>query len=177
MRPRAWARRERKSDPRVLRIDQDDQRVRVRIVPQSRLYAECFGWAACVPSTRSTLPTQVPICPASRSTQLNPGYRRRCRVPTEKPPRCCDEASFSANVGCPWSLAPGAAAWVGVDPPGVSDGKGQCGADGGRTGDAAPVRRGWLPLLGFLARRQPTRGIRGLRREGPGDLQPGLFLP
>ncbi len=28
-------------------------------------------------------------------------------VPTEKPPRCCDEASFSVNVGCPWSLAPG----------------------------------------------------------------------
>src|SRR5271157_4396180 len=106
MRPRTWARRERKSDPRVLRIDQDDQRVRVRIVPQS-LYAECFGWAACVPSTRSTLPTQVPICPASGSTQLNPGHRRTCPVPTEKPPRCCDEASFPANVGCLWSLAPG----------------------------------------------------------------------
>ena len=49
MRPRAWARRERKSDPQELRIDQNDERVCVRIVPQSRLYAECFGWAALRP--------------------------------------------------------------------------------------------------------------------------------
>src|SRR5208282_4333483 len=58
----------------------------------------------------------------------------------------CDEASFFAKVGCPWSIAPGAADWVGVDPPGVSDGKGQC-ADGGRTGDADPVRKGHLVLV------------------------------
>ena len=45
MRPRPWARRGRKSDPQGLRIDQDDKRVCVRIVPQSRPYAECFGWA------------------------------------------------------------------------------------------------------------------------------------
>jgi hypothetical protein len=35
---------------------------------------------------------------------------------------------------------------------------------------------GRLRLLGFLARRQSARGIRGLRREGPGDLHPRLFL-
>jgi hypothetical protein len=45
MRPRPWAWRERKSDPPELRIAQDDKRVCVRIVPQSRLYAECFGRA------------------------------------------------------------------------------------------------------------------------------------
>ena len=49
MRPRAWARRERKSDPQELRIDQNDQRGGKRIVPQPRLYAKCFGWAALRP--------------------------------------------------------------------------------------------------------------------------------
>ena len=49
MRPYAWARRERKSDPQKLRIDRNDERVCVRIVPQSHLYAGCFGWVALRP--------------------------------------------------------------------------------------------------------------------------------
>ena len=44
MRPCAWARWERKSDPQKLRIDRNDERVCVRIVPRSHLYAGCFGW-------------------------------------------------------------------------------------------------------------------------------------
>src|SRR5271166_6426402 len=147
MRPRAWARRGRKSDPQELRIDRNDERVCVRIVPQSHLYAGCFGWGSfCAPSTRGTPPTQVPVCPASRSTQLNPGHRRRCPYQRRSLRRCCDEASISAKLGWPWSITSRAATWVGVDPPGVSDGKGQC-ADGGRTGDAAPIRKGHLVLV------------------------------
>jgi hypothetical protein len=49
MRPYARARRERKSDPQKLRIDRNDERVCVRIVPQSHLYAGCFGWVALRP--------------------------------------------------------------------------------------------------------------------------------
>ena len=72
---------------------------------------------------------------------------------------------------CPGSLAPGAPAWVRVDPPRGSGGQGQ-GADGGRTGDAAPIRERHLAVAGEAhapqrpARRQPFR-----RRPGRGVVQ------
>ena len=72
------ARRGRKSDPQELRIDRNDERVRVRIVPQSRLYAECFGWVALRPKHPAYTTDPGAGSPASRSTQRNPGHRRRC---------------------------------------------------------------------------------------------------
>ena len=135
----------------------------------------------CARSARGTPPTRVPICPASRSTQSNPGHPRRCPVPTGKPLRSCDEANFPAKVGCPWSLAPRANGWVGVDPPGGSPGKGQC-ADGGRAGDADPVCKGHLAIVSELgpaqrparptafpatARAGPVPTCRRLRRTSP----------
>src|SRR5271166_19911 len=81
MRPYARARRERKSDPQKLRIDRNDERVCVRIVPQSRLYAECFGWVVLRPKHPgyTTDPGAGMSGLQVDSTQLNPGHRRRCQ--------------------------------------------------------------------------------------------------
>ena len=54
----AWARRERKPDFQDLRIDRDDKRVCVRIVPRSRLDAGCSGSIALPRSTRGTPPSR-----------------------------------------------------------------------------------------------------------------------
>ena len=58
----------------------------------------------------------------TRRRKSLPGNDRNRRWTYETVTRCCDEASFSSEVGCPRSIAPGAATWVGVDPPGVCAG-------------------------------------------------------
>src|SRR5208337_2613748 len=104
MRPCAWARRERKSDPQKLRIDRNDERVCVRIVPQSRLYAECFGWVVLCPKHPGYTTDPGAGMSGLQVDSTKPGTSSQMPVPTEKPPRCCDEASFSAKLGCPWSI-------------------------------------------------------------------------
>ena len=76
----------------------------MRIVLQSHLYAECFGWAALPPKHPGYTTDPGAGMSGLDVDSTKPGTSSRMPVPTEKPPRCCDEASFFAKLGWPWSI-------------------------------------------------------------------------